>query len=536
MSAVTVLWVFLSFSTLLALYVYTNDRKITRLPDDYESLTTKGRCTPADVRETAARLAQGPLLSIDDQLPPKTGRRYIIVGGGGFLGGWIATQLLDRGEHPSHIRLLDLRPPPSTTLKSALKTGVQFIKVDVSDPDAVLSAFSSPWPTTTTTPTPITVFHTAANIRFYERFVWQLPFSARVNVEGTRNVVEAAVRVGADVLVYTSSGSIGIRSNRFLLWPWEAGPRFHVQVIGDGDQGREAGWMHEDFFSNYAVSKRMGEGLVREANGRLLLSEGSKKVGKVLRTGCIRPGNGVFGPRGDMLCGAYVARKTNPTWIQHLISSHCYVENCALAHLLYEQRLVALSSSPSPSSPDISGQAFNIRDPGPTPTNGDVFTTLTTLTAGECHFPFLSPTFMLLVAHLIEFYYTLPDVFFTHLRFPRVTGSLINLQPSLFSLVQVHLVFDDSRARLGVGQGGLGYKGGWTTLEALHKTVEEHYKSLSEGSVRADISGINLHFKFGWGRKKVGGVGNGSVGKPKVVEVTGKDVVNGIVPVEVVSL
>ncbi|KXN81568.1 3beta-hydroxysteroid-dehydrogenase/decarboxylase isoform 1 [Leucoagaricus sp. SymC.cos] len=542
-SAVTVLWAFLSLTTLLALYIYTNDRKITRLPDNYDSFTTKTRTTTGEVRATAARLAKRPP-SIDDQLPPKTGRRYIVVGGGGFLGGWIATQLLDRGEHPTHIRLLDIRPPPSITLQNALKRGVQFIPVNVSDTSAVCAAFSSPWPSSVPQSTEITVFHTAANIRFYERYTWQLPLSAKVNVDGTKNVIDAAKKIGATTLVYTSSGSVGIRSNRFLLWPWERSPRFFTQIIRDEDQERERTWKHEDFFSNYAASKSIAERLVRGANKQPIHSDASSPP-KVLLTGCIRPGNGIFGPRGDMLCGAYVARKMNPTWIQGLISSHCYVENCALAHLLYEQRLIALShSNPNSSTtlPDISGQAFNVCDPGSTPTNGDVFTTLTTLTNGECHFHFLPPTFMLLFAYLIEFYYTLPSFFNTYLKFPRITGNLINLQPSLFSLTQIHLIFDDYRARLEPEKGGLGYRGAWTTLEALHKTVEEHYKSLSDGSVRADKAGINLDFKFGfgWGRKRSSTKNAvGGTVKPKVVEaveVSGKEVVDALAPVEVVSL
>lgn len=267
----------------------------------------------------------------------------------------------------------------------------------------------------------------------------------------------------------------------------------------------------------------MAEQLVRGVNGRTL--SGGKDV---LRTGCVRPGNAVFGPRGDILCGAYVARKTNPAWIQDLISSHCYVENCALAHLLYEQRLIALSKAgPDSSLPDISGEAFNVCDPGPTPTNGDVFTTLTTLTSGQCHFPKLPPTPMFLLANLIEIYYTLPSFFFTHLKLPRLSGTLVNLQPSLFSLTQVHLIFDDSRARLSPEEGGLGYVGGWTTLEALHKTVAEHYLSLHEPSVRADICGIDLNFGFGlrWGRK--------AKENTKVIENSDKDLVAGLVPVEV---
>lgn len=79
-AAVSYLWAFLSFITLLALYIYTNDRKITRLPNNWESFTTKTRCTPDQVRATGKQLAEHPP-TIDNQLPPKTGRRYIVVGG-----------------------------------------------------------------------------------------------------------------------------------------------------------------------------------------------------------------------------------------------------------------------------------------------------------------------------------------------------------------------------------------------------------------------------------------------------------------------
>jgi hypothetical protein len=56
-------------------------------------------------------------------------------------------------------------------------------------------------------------------------------------------------------------------------------------------------------------------------------------------------------------------------------------------------------------------------------------------------------------------------------RLPPVDGDILSLQPSLFNLLNVHLIFDDSRARLPPEKGGLGYKGAWTTLEAVHKTV-----------------------------------------------------------------
>lgn len=77
---ITVLWTVVSGLLLLVLYIRANDTKITRLPDNWPSLTTE-RVTPEDVRALGARLARREPISIDDQLPPKTGRKYIIVGG-----------------------------------------------------------------------------------------------------------------------------------------------------------------------------------------------------------------------------------------------------------------------------------------------------------------------------------------------------------------------------------------------------------------------------------------------------------------------
>ncbi|KAF9014780.1 hypothetical protein BDZ89DRAFT_928391, partial [Hymenopellis radicata] len=133
-----------------------------------------------------------------------------------------------------------------------------------------------------------------------------------------------------------------------------------------------------------------------------------------------------------------------------------YVENCALAHLLYEQRLI----DTNPSMPDIGGQAFCVADPGPPPTYGDVYNALEVLD-GQVFFSFLSPTFMLVVAYIIEFFYLGRRLLPSYIAWlvPTVSGDLVNLQPSLFNLIQVHLIFDDSRARLPQSQGGLGYRG-----------------------------------------------------------------------------
>ena len=76
----------------------------------------------------------------------------------------------------------------------------------------------------------------------------------------------------------------------------------------------------------------------------------------------------------------------------------------------------------------------------------------------------------------------------------------------MWSLTQVHLFFDDSRARLPPSKGGLGYKGGWTTLEGLQKTVVEHKRGPLKSEQRSDVAGISLGFGLGKAQKGVGDV------------------------------
>jgi len=189
------------------------------------------------------------------------------------------------------IRILDIRPPSRPDLLTGNAKDVQFFKVDISDASAVEAAFQAPWPSSSSAPgdpkPETTIFHTAANIRFYERHPALLPRSAKVNVDGTQNIINAAISIGASVLVQTSSASVAVRSNRFFLWPWEKEPKYFIQVLNDDDSHIPK--RHEDFFSNYAATKITGERLTRKTNGSL--------SGRgLLRTGCIRPGNGVFGP------------------------------------------------------------------------------------------------------------------------------------------------------------------------------------------------------------------------------------------------
>lgn len=205
-----------------------------------------------------------------------------------------------------------------------------------------------------------------------------------------------------------------------------------------------------------------------------------------------------------MLYGAFLERGRLPTWAADVVQSCCYVENCALAHLCYEQRLLEIQAqnddkacSGSKMLPDIGGQAFFVTDAGPVRACRDAYTTLATLTSGQFTYFELSPTLCLLVAHLVEAYYLMQHrlshagshlIRWAAAKFmPVLTGDIVNLQPSTFAVTSAHIVIDDSRARLPAERGGLGYRGPWTTLAGLHKTVQEHQKIQSYSDVQSSL-------------------------------------------------
>jgi hypothetical protein len=71
----------LSLTILLLAYLYgkLNDAKLTKVPPEVRAEAT---CdfSPENILLTATRLKESPL-QIASRLPPRTGRRYIIVGG-----------------------------------------------------------------------------------------------------------------------------------------------------------------------------------------------------------------------------------------------------------------------------------------------------------------------------------------------------------------------------------------------------------------------------------------------------------------------
>lgn len=111
--------------------------------------------------------------------------RAFVTGASGFIGGHVVAALLRGG---AAVRAFDLREPPD----GALPDGVEFVRGDVLDPDAVRAASDGC----------DAVFHLAA-VYSYARGDRE-PMRA-INVRGTRTVLDAALRGPPRRIVVTST-------------------------------------------------------------------------------------------------------------------------------------------------------------------------------------------------------------------------------------------------------------------------------------------------------------------------------------------
>lgn len=286
----------------LLLYLLNLNRLLSTTPEGFRKMIPQ-RWTRQQIKDTFDDLLKEPITtaSYASQLPPKLDRRYIVTGGSGLVGGYIILQLLERGQPPNTIRIVDFQVPHrSDMLRGAAKL-VDFRKTDIASVESTEAAFSAAWDDPAIAQLPLTVFHTAAVIIPSARCELVNGFCESVNVRGTENVLAAARRAGADVFVSTSSASIAIRPVEFWgrPWSWSEFPRYYSQILDECDFFQPLR-SHQEFFGNYPASKAKAERIVCAANDMQM------------RTGCIRPANGVYGHPSDNLLGAPLNMQTYP--------------------------------------------------------------------------------------------------------------------------------------------------------------------------------------------------------------------------------
>ncbi|MBN1365341.1 MAG: NAD-dependent epimerase/dehydratase family protein [Syntrophaceae bacterium] len=215
--------------------------------------------------------------------------KILVTGGGGFLGSYVARQLLERGDN--------VRSFSRGSYDMLKKLGIEQKQGSLDDFNAVADAVSG-------CDAVIHVGSKAGAWGPYDEY-----YSA--NVVGTENVIKACQQHGVDKLVYTSSPSV---------------------VFSGGDiEGADESLPYSDhYLSNYPKTKAMAEKMVIAANG------------DKLATVSLRP-HLIWGPGDNHLIPRLISRAKAGRLLfignaQNIIDI-TWVENAAKAHLLALDKL-----------------------------------------------------------------------------------------------------------------------------------------------------------------------------------------------------
>ncbi|MCJ1466087.1 hypothetical protein MMC07_004706 [Pseudocyphellaria aurata] len=251
----------------------------------------------------------------------------IVIGGCGFLGGNIVSQLLELTTAEVHVFDLrtDLNRLPSVTYHEG----------DVSSARHVLSVFQHVRPTV--------VIHTASPSIFSRSLI----FFMKINVDGTRNLLECAQKVGVKAFVYTSSASVIHDTVSDLVNVDESAPVLYIP-----DQ-KEA----------YNHTKALAEDLVLAAN---------RKNDSSMLTVALRP-SGLFGEGDPTAVKMMVNAAASGKYKYQIgegknLTDWTYVGNAAHAHILAAGALLsAHGSTAGPESDRVDGETFLVTNDEPMP-------------------------------------------------------------------------------------------------------------------------------------------------------------------------
>lgn len=242
--------------------------------------------------------------------------KYLVTGGGGFLGRYIVEQLLARGDE---VRSFGRGEYPELTA-----LGVEVVRGDIRDAKAVSTACAGM----------DCVFHVASLAGISMR--WQDYF--QTNTVGTEAVVAACLEQGVSRLIYTSSPSVVFAGEDQINFA-------DMYAYGQRWQQR--------YNCHYSHSKILAE-LIMAGIRSAINFETGEMVGDNLKWCMLRP-HLIWGPRDQHLIPRLIARAKSGrlrrvgdgTNMVDII----YVENAATAHL---QAADALEAPDSP----VNGKAY----------------------------------------------------------------------------------------------------------------------------------------------------------------------------------
>jgi UDP-glucose 4-epimerase len=121
--------------------------------------------------------------------------RALVTGGAGFIGSNLGDVLLERGDEVTVVD--DISTGRRENLTGALENGAELVEADIRDAQAMLDLFGRTKPEV--------VYHLAAQIDV-RHSVADPAADARINVEGTINVLNASLEAGVRRFVNTSTG------------------------------------------------------------------------------------------------------------------------------------------------------------------------------------------------------------------------------------------------------------------------------------------------------------------------------------------
>jgi UDP-glucose 4-epimerase len=134
--------------------------------------------------------------------------RAMVTGGAGFIGSNLVDTLLDQGDEVTIVD--DLSTGKRENIEQALANGARLVELDIRDAQAVADIVESTRPEA--------IFHLAAQIDV-RKSVADPALDARINVEGTVNVLKAALVHDVGRVVNTSTGGAIYGEGKILPAP-----------------------------------------------------------------------------------------------------------------------------------------------------------------------------------------------------------------------------------------------------------------------------------------------------------------------------